>query len=104
MFSTLRKVGAAVGVIMAVVSVLAAATPASAAEPNYRQTIASYQFGAGTDYTNIGGNVICPTGMKAVTTGATSGDRDSMLSAGSTTFDGTGGFHAAWGHDNRPCS
>ncbi len=100
MFSTLRKLGAAVAVITAVMSILAAAAPASAAEPNYRQTIANYQFGAGAEYTNISGNVTCPTGTKAVTTGATSGDRDSMLSAGSTTFDGTGGFHAAWGHDN----
>ncbi len=101
MLSTLRKVGAAVAVLTAVMSVLAAAAPASAADPNYQQAFANYQFGAGTDYTNVSGYVGCPAGTRVVTTGATSGDRDSMLSGGSTTFDGTRGFHAAWGHDNR---
>ena len=101
MLSTLRKVGAAVAVLTAVMSILAAAAPASAADPNYQQAFANYQFGAGTDYTNISGYVGCPAGTRVVTTGATSGDRDSMLSGGSTTFDGTRGFHAAWGHDNR---
>ena len=102
MSTTLRgRVCASLGLVAlgASVGLVGAATSAAAAEPNYKHASASFQHTEKGSYE--GGYLSCPTGTKAVATGASAG-ANGYLMAGLVTHDSNGGYHMAWGWSGNP--
>ncbi len=85
---------------VAAVAAAVTASPAFAADSGYRSAAASWSFGSQPG--SAGGYLSCPTGTKAVSSGAASAVRLGYLQSGLTTFDGNGGYHTAFGWDGLP--
>ncbi|HYO39775.1 MAG TPA: hypothetical protein VER39_08975 [Nocardioidaceae bacterium] len=98
--SSLRtKIGCALAAVAGVAATLAP-SPALAADSGYQGAAASWRFGVGTG--SAGGYLSCPTGTKAVSSGAASSATLGYLQSGLTTFDGNGGYHTALGYQSMP--
>jgi hypothetical protein len=84
---------------IAAVGSLVMAPAASAGPPSYLHVVESYGFGANQQFS--GGYVSCPSGTKAMSSGAMG---SGPLMAGLTTFDGNGAYATAargWVADER---
>lgn len=96
MFTTMRaRVCALLGLVaLAPLGLVGTASSVAAAEPRYQHASGSYQHAQQGSYE--GGYISCPTGTKAVATGASAG-ASGYLMAGLLTHDGNGGYHTAYG-------